>query len=142
MASYTCLNIEALQQDLIAHEGLRLKPYRCTAGKLSIGVGRNLDDVGISKDEALVMLKNDIDRVLDNLDAHLPWWRQMSEPRQRALANMAFNMGIGRLLGFRKMIAALAAGQYDEAARQAKDSKWAEQVGTRDDDLVKMIKEG
>ena len=88
------MNEEMLRQDLIRDEGLRLKPYRCTAGKLSIGIGRNLDDVGISASEAEYMLHNDILNVQIELDRNLPWWRKMSETRQLVLANMAFNMGI------------------------------------------------
>lgn len=136
------LDVEALKKDLMIHEGVILKPYHCTAGRLTIGVGRNLEDIGISAEEANVLLGNDVSRVCTELDAHLPWWRQMSERRQRALANMAFNLGIGRLLDFRKMITALAAGQYDEAARQALASKWAAQVGTRAKQLAQMIEEG
>ena len=142
MTDYTALNETALKSDLMRDEGVRLKPYRCTAGKLTIGVGRNLDDVGLSAGEVATLLDSDIARVVGELDQALPWWHQMSEPRQRALANMAFNLGVPRLLGFRKMVQALAQGQYDEAARQALASKWAEQVGARAQRLAQMIKEG
>mgnify|MGYP006208816685 CR=1 FL=1 len=73
-------------------EGLRLKPYRCTADKLSLGYGRNLDDVGISEDEAEYLLANDIRRVVAELYNALPWFSALPELWQRALANMAFQM--------------------------------------------------
>lgn len=89
------MNQELLATELERDEALRLKPYRDSVGKLSIGIGRNLDDKGISKDEALMMLQNDIAEHLALLDRHLSWWRNMNDPRQRALANMAFNLRSG-----------------------------------------------
>lgn len=140
------MNIESLTSELITDEALMLKPYRCTAGKLSIGIGRNLDDVGISADEARYLLKNDIDRVCTQLDAALPWWRTLSERRQRALANMCFNMGIGNstrgLLSFRNTLAAMQAGDYKAASRGMLQSAWATQVGDRAKRLAKMMEEG
>lgn len=140
------MNIENLTAELIVDEALKLKPYHCTAGKLTIGIGRNLDDVGISPDEARYLLKNDIDRVCSQLDAALPWWRTMSERRQRVLANMCFNMGIGNstkgLLSFRNTLASMQRGDYRAAARGMRDSAWAKQVGARSERLAKMMEEG
>ena len=136
------MNLDLLKQELVRDEGERLKPYHCTAGKLTIGVGRNLDDVGLSADESAYLLGNDIARVMAELDKALPWWRGLSEVRQRALANMAFNLGVPRLKGFARMLAALQAGQWDEAAAQALASKWAQQVGDRAKRIASMIKEG
>ncbi len=136
------LDFDKLRADLVRDEGVRLKPYRCTAGKLTIGVGRNLDDVGITEAEAQHLLGGDMAQVVTGLDRALPWWRGLSEGRQRALANMAFNVGQARLLGFRQMLAALQAGDYAEAARQALDSKWAAQVGQRAQRIAKLLEEG
>lgn len=140
------MNIENLTSELIVDEALKLKPYHCTAGKLTIGIGRNLEDVGISTDEARYLLKNDIDRVCAQLDAALPWWRTMSERRQRVLANMCFNMGIGNstrgLLSFRNTLASMQRGDYRAAARGMRDSSWAKQVGARAERLAKMMEEG
>lgn len=132
----------ALSADLRRDEGVRLRPYRCTAGKLTIGVGRNLDDTGISAEEAEILLSNDLRQVVAGLDRAVPWWRGLSEPRRRGLANMAFNLGLPRLLGFRRMLAALQAGQGEEAARQALDSQWAGQVGDRAHRIAQMFREG
>lgn len=134
--------LDALKADLIRDESLRLKPYRCTAGKLTIGVGRNLEDVGITREEALRLLDNDVARVAADLDRALPWWRGLPEGRQRALANLCFNLGIGRLLGFRRMLAALQAGDFQRAADEAADSAWHRQVGERGPRVVALIRHG
>lgn len=131
-----------LTADLIRDEGLELRPYKCTAGKVTIGIGRNLDDVGITREEAMHLLHNDLDRVSAELDRAFPWWRDLSEARQRALANMAFNLGVPRLSGFRRMTAALQEGRYDDAAREALDSRWAQQVGARSQRIAALIREG
>jgi lysozyme len=123
--------IDDLIADLRRDEGLRLKPYRCTAGRLTIGYGRNLDDAGITAEEAEFLLRNDVRRVSAELDRDMPWWRDLSPGRQRALANMAVNLGLPRLKEFRLMLSALRRGDYEEAARQALDSRWARQVGDR-----------
>jgi len=134
------MNIPKLTADLIQDEGRRLKPYRDSVGKLTIGVGRNLDDVGISDTECWTMLTNDIARVSATLDAKLPWWRQLDDDRQNVLANMTFNMGIGGLLGFAHFLVALKAGDYEEASKQMLDSEWARQVGDRAIRLAVVIR--
>ncbi len=125
------MNRDPLKGELIVDEGLRLKPYRCPAGKLTIGIGRNLDDRGITEAEAMVLLDNDIAIVEAELDHALPWWRTLPDAPARALANMAFNMGVPRLLGFRRMLEALRHGDYTTAAEEAQNSRWATQVGPR-----------
>ena len=125
------MNVEALKVDLMRDEGCRMKPYRDSVGKLTIGIGRNLDDNGITLEEAKILLENDITTVLIELDNKLRWWRELPEPAQRGLANMAFNLGLYRLLGFHKMLAALEHGEMQIAAASALDSKWAGQVGDR-----------
>jgi len=127
---------------LIYHEGLRLKPYADSENTLTIGVGRNLDHVGISKEEALFLLRNDIARVSKELDANLPWWRSLSETRQKVLVSMAFNLGMGGLLSFTEMLSALESGDYAEAAAQMLASRWASQVGNRAVELAYMMENG
>ena len=134
--------IERLLADLRRDEGERLKPYRCTAGRLTIGVGRNLDDVGISAQESDYLLRNDVARVTNELDRSVPWWRTLDEPRRRALANMAFNLGVPRLLGFKNMLAALKAQEWDRATQEALNSRWASQVGDRAARIAATFKTG
>ena len=133
------MNIALLKQALLRDEGLRFRPYLCPAGKRTIGVGRNLDDRGITKAEAMMLLDNDISLVESELDHELPWWRALPDGPDRALANMAFNMGVPRLLGFRKMLEALKRGDYATAAKEAQNSQWAQQVGDRAQRVVSLI---
>lgn len=140
------MNTAQLAAQLTIDEGERLRLYKCTAGKTSIGIGRNLDDVGISHDEALYLLKNDIAKVEQELDAALPWWRHMTEARQQVLANMCFNMGIGNsargLLSFRNTLASMQAGDYKAAVQGMLSSAWAKQVGDRAKRLADMMEKG
>jgi lysozyme len=127
---------------LIAEEGLKLKPYRDTVGKLSIGIGRNLDDVGITEAEARLLLSNDIDRAANEVDAALPWFVGLDAVRQSALIDMAFNMGIAGLLTFTNTLAAIKEGRWADAAAGMLASKWATQVGARAERLAKMMETG
>ena len=136
------MNLEQLIADLSRDEGLRLKPYLDTVGKFTIGIGRNLDDVGISKEEADFLLSNDIAKVVQGLDGALPWWRDLSEPRQRALANMAFNLGLQGLLKFKTTLGLLKSGDYQGAAKACLESKWASQVGARAQRISDLILKG
>lgn len=134
--------IETLEDTLIRHEGLRLTPYRCTAGKLTIGIGRNLDDVGISEAEARLMLRNDIVNAEAELRRAFRWFDRLSPLRQQVLVNMAFNIGLPRLKGFRNMLAALERGDYDRAAVEMLDSRWARQVKGRSVELSDWMRQG
>lgn len=133
---------ETLLEQLIRHEGLKLKPYRCTAGKLTIGVGRNLEDMGITKDEALYMLRADIARCYAECKSAFSWFAALTEARQNVLVNMCFNMGIARLKEFKKMLAAAHLGEYEDAAREMLDSAWAGQVGDRAKELAEQMQRG
>lgn len=121
---------ERLKNQLKYDEGLRLKPYRCTAGKLTIGVGRNLDDVGISEKEAMMMLDTDVDWVILQLSKYT-FYLMQPPGVQEALCNMAFQLGIKGLLGFNKMIHALTLKDYVNARKEALDSRWAKQTPLR-----------
>ncbi len=134
--------INEIKDDLKRDEGLKLKPYKCTANKLTIGYGRNLDDVGISEEEAETMLINDIHNVMSDLDMFIPWWVNISDNRKRAILNMAFNLGITRLMKFKNMLKALRNGDYEIASIEALNSKWADQVGSRAHRIAKLIEEG
>jgi lysozyme len=136
------VNHQPLWEQLIRHEGLRLKPYRCSAGKLTIGIGRNIEDVGITEEEALVLLGNDISRVITELDRNIPTFSGLDEIRKRVLVDMCFNLGISRLMKFRRMLAALEAFDYAQAAVEMMDSRWAHQVGNRAKRLKHMMKTG
>lgn len=133
---------ETLEDTLIRHEGLRLKPYRCTAGKLTIGIGRNLDDIGISEAEARLMLRNDIISAELQLQSSFPWFRRLDPLRQQILTNMAFNLGMPRLRRFRRMLANIERGDYERAADEMLDSRWAQQVKGRATELARWMRSG
>lgn len=134
-------NLDRLFLDLVQHEALRLKPYRCSAGKLTIGVGRNLEDKGITEQEAYMLLANDI-KELQRSTILIAIVKPHNTVRQEVLLNMAFNLGITRFLGFKKMLAALKQDDYDEAARQMLNSRWARQVKGRAIELARWMKTG
>lgn len=121
------------------HEGKRLKPYRCTAGKLTIGYGRNLEDVGISDREAHILLVNDVKLCVNNLKGNLKFWNDLSEVRQAVLIDMCYNLGWGGLSQFKHFLAALEAKDFNMAAVEMLDSKWAKQVGARANRLQYMM---
>ena len=144
------MDAERLRADLVRDEAVRLKPYRDSVGKLSIGAGRNLDDKGISEAEAMLMLDNDIAEHVALLDKYLPWWMQLDETRQLALANLAFNLGIGpsaeqplgKLLTFHETLKALEAKEYDVVANHLSVTLWAQQVGERATRIIAAMRNG
>ena len=125
------MNYDILLEQLKDFEGLELKAYQCTAGKTTIGLGRNLDDYGITEEEAYYLAKNNIYELEDELDRAISWWRQLDDARQRALINLAYNVGTTTLLKFKKTLQYLEDGSYEEAAKEVLDSRWADQVGRR-----------
>ena len=134
------MNLPALMQQLMQDEGFRAKPYTDTVGKMTIGYGRNLSDVGISQEEAEVLLQNDVLSVVGRLASELPWWSLLPEPQQEVLANMAFNMGVMALMTFHTTLGYVQAGQYDKAADSMLQSLWARQVGSRANRLAAMMR--
>ncbi len=132
--------LDALKRQLIQNEGLKLKPYRDTVGKLTIGVGRNLDDRGITEAEAEYLLNNDILATIQALQAR-PWFQAVKddEIRARVLIDMAFNMGIKKLEQFQETLACVQAGDFNGASVHMMDSKWAKQVGQRAQKLSHMM---
>lgn len=132
MATYGSADLKA---ELTRDEREVLKPYVDTVGKITIGIGHNLTDRGISKQISALLFAEDVLAAEADLDRHVPWWRGMTPARQRALLNMCFNMGWGDgtrgLSGFTNTLALLAAGDYANAASHALQSNWAKQVGAR-----------
>jgi len=124
------------------HEGFRLKPYRCTAGKLTIGYGRNLDDVGINEIEAEFLLSSDVRQATNDTQDIFPEILEYSQNRQMALINMCFNLGKTRLKKFKCMIMAIEKGYWETAADEAMDSRWYKQVGIRAVEIVDLLRRG
>ena len=134
---------ELLRSQLERHEGLRLKPYLDTATppRLTIGYGRNLDDVGISREEAECMLANDIDKVVRELET-VDEYVALDRIRQTVIANMSFNLGFHGLMHFKRMWAAIGRCDYEKAADEMMDSTWRRQVGARAIELAEIMRTG
>jgi len=131
--------MKAIENQLIEHEGLEKKVYRCPAGKLTVGVGRNLEDKGITEEEALFLLRNDIAECEDDLRSIFTEYDALDESRKRVLIDMRFNLGPSRFRQFKKMIAAVKEKEFSRAAEEMKDSNWYRQVGKRAETLFKMM---
>lgn len=130
-----------IYEQLIMHEGMKLEPYEDTVGKLTIGVGRNLEDKGITEEEAKELLKNDVLEITKKLERY-DWFYKLDRVRQKVIIDMAFNLGINGLLSFKNMIAAINKEDYEKASEEMINSKWATQVKTRADRLARMMKSG
>jgi lysozyme len=135
------MNIARLRERVKLDEGLRLKPYRCTAGKLTIGYGRNLEDNGISDEEAEYLLTNDLKFAAMETVAMFPTWDRLSDLRREVLVNMMLNLGATKLRKFKRMREALSREDYGSAAAEMLDSKWALQVGQRAERLAKQMRD-
>ena len=136
------MNRQLITETLIQAEGMKLRPYRCTAGALTLGVGRNLDAKGISEAEARFMLANDIEEVWRAVVSNLPWVTRLSDARQRVICEMGFQLGIGGLLSFKNTLAAVQAGRYADAAAGMLQSRWARQTPRRVQRLAQMMRQG
>lgn len=134
------MNRTRLRAQLQQHEGRRAHVYRDTVGKATIGVGRNLEDRGLLEDEIDLLLDNDITAAYNDAARIVPGLSTLSEDRQHALIDMVFNLGAAGLLKFRKFLAAVEARDFDRAAAEMLDSKWAKQVGKRAETLAGMIR--
>ena len=137
------MNREKLLDMITLHEGLELKPYKCTSDKLTIGIGRNIEDIGITEDEARYLLQNDVDRILKEVE-HWSFLEKLDEVRQAVILDMVFNMGVSTFNAntWVKTFAAIQDENFEEAANQMLDSKWANQVGQRAIRLSQMMRKG
>lgn len=131
-----------LLESVTRHEGLKLKPYRCSEGKLTIGYGRNLQDNGVTVEEAEFLLVNDLKNAIKDIKRMFPQFDTFSVNRQTALVDMMFNLGMPRFMQFKNMIGAINKADWLTASVEMLDSKWFSQVGQRAADLAKLIKEG
>lgn len=129
---------ETMMHTLKRHEGLRLTPYTDSMGIWTIGHGRNLEK-GISVEEAHMMLKHDIMEAMRELDREKPFWRDLPLDARLVICNMAFNLGMPKLNGFVRMWRALEDRNYKRAAKEMLDSKWANQVKGRAEELADQM---
>ena len=135
-------DLKKTRERISEFEGLRLKPYLCPAGRTTIGFGRNLSDVGISEAEARIMLANDTSKCISQLVDEFPWFESLNVPRQAVMIDLCFNLGITKLLTFKKFLLAMEAKQYRKARDELLDSAYAKQVGRRAAENAEMVLEG
>ena len=135
------MNKDKLIEELIKDEGYKYEIYLDHLGYPTFGVGHLVLEkdeehgkpVGtpVSEERILECLSKDIDIVCDELDRGMPWWRGLNDNRKRIMANMCFNLGYPRLSKFKKFLAAMKDEDWETAAEEMMDSKWATQVGDR-----------
>ncbi len=133
---------EICRAQLKVDEGVHAKLYRDSLGIWSIGVGRNLQEKGLRSDEIDLLLSNDMADAELDARALVRGFDDLSENRKAVLLNLSFNMGKARLSGFVKMLAAVAAGDFNRAADEMMSSKWSQQVGQRAQRLAQMMRNG
>lgn len=136
---------ENIIRSLRGEEGEVLSEYKDHLGYSTIGVGRLIDKRkggGITAEESAYLLGNDVDKVTTQLNKRLPWWTKLDEARQGVLVNMAFQMGIDGLLGFKNTLKMIESGQYEAAARGMLQSKWAQQTPSRAKRMAEQMRTG
>ncbi len=136
------IDIQAITKDLKLDEGFRGQPYTCSSGKWTIGYGWNLEARPISEKIAELILVDQIFEAVVDCERAFQWFHSLSSVRKGVIINMTFNIGITRLLGFKKTIAYIETGMFNKAALEMLDSKWARQVGRRADRLSAQMREG
>lgn len=151
------LDIYIICQRLELHEGLRLQPYRCSKGKLTIGIGRNLNANpitpeeelvvgdwrhGITKGMAIYLLLRDLKKITDKLPKAIKFFNQLDDERQYALIDMAYNMGIKGLLNFKKMLFFMEKKDFAKAADECLNSRYAKDTGKRAERIANLIRTG
>lgn len=135
------MNEEKLQESIRVHEGLNLKPYKCSEGKLTIGFGTCLED-GISIQEAYLLLNHRIEVCQKELDRYYPDWISHDDARQNVMIELVYNLGMPKLSGFNKFWKSVLERDYKAAAAHLRDSLWAKQVKGRADTLAKIMETG
>lgn len=131
-----------LRAQLRIDEDVRSKPYRDTKGKLTIGVGRNLDEVGLRADEIDFLLDNDIDEAERAAVALIPNFDALNDVRKAVVCNMAFNLGQPKLSEFHNTLRAIREQRWGDAADHMLDSKWKTDVGVRALRLARQMRTG
>ena len=135
------MNIDELREELTLDEGCVDNVYLDHLGYPTFGIGhlvlendseyKQEVDTPVSEERIKECFKKDIQNVIDDLDRNMDWWKNLPEDLQKVMANMCFNLGITRLLKFKNFLAAMEDKDWDKAAVEMIDSRWATQVGPR-----------
>ena len=127
------------------HESVETHAYVDSVGKTTIGVGRNIEagsGPGLSNNEIDYLLANDVERVNKELVNTFSWYKDLNIARKDAMTDLCFNIGLPRMMGFKKALAAMAIEDYETAAAEFLDSRWAKQVGSRSVTITDMVRSG
>lgn len=127
---------------LVLDEGYKQFPYKDTRGKLTIGIGWNIEDTGIEYDLAILVLKYQLNKLKTKLYTALPFFKGLNDTRQAVLIDMAFNLGISGLFNFKKTLQLIAEKKYVQASTEMLNSKWYSDVGKRAERLSEMMRTG
>ena len=142
---------ERLKERLIKEEGKKTRLYRDTSqrpgfenrtGKVTIGVGYNIDELGLPDDIIMMLLDRGIEKAEADLLSVFPWTSSLDEARRGVLIDMSVNLGIKKLSEFTHMLEAVASGRYSEASSHMINSLWARQVGFRATRLAEIMRTG
>ena len=143
------MNLSLMDDELERDEGRRYVPYSDTRGFQTVGIGHNLASpipsawiYPLTDDEIDQLLDHDLSITIAALDLHIGWWRTLDEVRQRCVCNIAFNLGVGSLMGFHDALADLKAGNFINASQEFQDSDWYKEVGDRAVRICQAIKTG
>ena len=131
-----------LRAQLIRHEGVVNHAYQDHLGFWTIGVGRLIDERrggGLSDDEVMYLLDNDIDKFTHALQSQLDFFHDLNATQQQALVNMAFQLGVNGLLSFKNTLGLMRSGRYAEAHAEALKSRWAKQTPNRAAEVAAML---
>lgn len=127
--------------DLIKkHEGYEPMVYQCSEGFDTIGIGFKVDNLFLSEEVCDIILEEKIDKILERLDRLTPWVEDLPSDAQMVLINMCYQMGVGGVMKFKKALAAMKVRNWEEAAKEMLDSKWARQTPGRANELSEIIK--
>lgn len=150
------MNLLEIKKRLEFHEGFRAKPYFCSQGKRTIGIGRNLeakpfteaerlvikDPENITRQEAYLLLENDIKETINLLENMVRCYSKLDDERQYALIDMGFQMGVPGVCKFKNMLAAMDAGDFEKASIECLNSAYAKQTPERADRIARLIRSG
>jgi lysozyme len=125
------LDLDLVKKRLLDFEGMVLTAYRCKSNLLTIGVGRQIENRGITEEEALYLLENDIKETIAQLDKHWAVWTSFPPKAQHVCVDLVFNMGINTFMSFRKTRSYMELGEWEKAGDELLNSQYAKQVGRR-----------
>lgn len=139
-------NVKDIQSQLREDEGEKLTAYKDSLGFLTIGIGILIDErkpgAGITKEESTYLFQNRLRAKTAELRKAFTWFDKLDEVRQGVLINMAFQMGVAGVIGFKNTMSMVQQGDYEGAAKGMLNSLWAKQTPNRAKRLSEQMRTG